>query len=284
MKGRWQPGDGCPQKIFSTEHVRKSSTFSQARRVKSYLGRMTTGPGPGDAVQPQWAALLGGLMLADRVPPDAEVVVGIECGPDALRAVLRPGGFEMRRGTAPDADVTLTGPAELARRLRPGARLAVFEVCRTDDGEPSLPLPLPWSLDGGDSHLATADAIVDRPWLSAYFMRNTDAQSKSIRLYERLGEQTLRLDLDARQRFHAVSAIIGVVVGSAVDLSQEPPQEVLDGAVSRDQFLNRAAESWRELDPEEYPFVHEIDGHDDADQFRSALELTLAGLRLQAGA
>ncbi|WP_042364403.1 TetR/AcrR family transcriptional regulator [Streptacidiphilus neutrinimicus] len=151
---------------------------------------------------------------------------------------------------------------------------------------------LPGSADPIDDLRAMSvtlfDAIVARPWLGAYFMRNINAQSNSIRLYERLGEQTLRLDLSARQRFHAVSAIIGVVVGSAVDLGQEPPQEVLDGAVDRDTYLGRAAAAWRDLDPAAYPFVHEIvdefDGHDDADQFRSALELTLAGLRLQAGA
>ncbi|MFD9492203.1 MULTISPECIES: TetR/AcrR family transcriptional regulator [unclassified Streptomyces] len=136
--------------------------------------------------------------------------------------------------------------------------------------------------------LTLFDAIVDRPWLGAYFMRNTNIQSNSLRLYERLGRQTLRLDLSAHQRFHAVSAIVGVVVGSAVDMGQEPPQEILDGAVDRDEFLGRYAAAWRELDPEEFPFVREIvdefDGHDDVDQFRSALELTLTGLRLQAGA
>nr|WP_134005240.1 TetR/AcrR family transcriptional regulator [Streptomyces sp. 846.5] len=131
-------------------------------------------------------------------------------------------------------------------------------------------------------------AIVDRPWLSAYFMRNTGVQNNSLRLYERLGQQTLRLDLNAHQRFHAVSAIVGVVVGSAIDLGQEPPQEVLDGSSDRNEILGRYAKAWRQLDPEDFPFVHEIvdefDGHDDADQFRSALELTLTGLRLQAGA
>jgi AcrR family transcriptional regulator len=135
--------------------------------------------------------------------------------------------------------------------------------------------------------LTLFDAIVDRPWLGAYFMRETDVQGNSLRLYEKLGEPTLRLDLTARQRFHAVSAVVGVVVGSAVDLGQEPPQEVLDGAVNREDFLHRYAQAWRELDPAEFPFVHEIvdefDGHDDVDQFRSALELTLTGLRLQAG-
>lgn len=132
------------------------------------------------------------------------------------------------------------------------------------------------------------DAIVERPWLGSYFMRNTDLQVNALQLYEHIGEQTLRLDLTARQRFHAVSAIVGVVIGSAADLAQEPPEEVLDGAVDRDEYLHRWAQSWRELDPERFPFVHEIidefDGHDDADQFRAALELTLAGLRLQAGA
>ena len=132
------------------------------------------------------------------------------------------------------------------------------------------------------------DAIVPRPWLGTYFMRNTDLQVNALRLYERIGQQTLRLQLTPQQRFHAVSAIVGVVIGSAVDMAQEPPPEVRDGAVDREQYLHRFAQSWRELDPDDYPFVHEIvdefDGHDDADQFRAALDLTLAGLRLQAGA
>ncbi|MGC5561829.1 TetR/AcrR family transcriptional regulator [Streptomyces sp. FR-108] len=131
------------------------------------------------------------------------------------------------------------------------------------------------------------DAIVDRPWLSAYFMRNTDVQSNSLRLYEKLGEQTLRLDLTPRQRFHAVSAITGVVVGTAADLGMELPQRLLDGHVERDAVLGRFAETWRSLDATDFPFVRQIADefaeHDDRDQFIAALDLTLAGLRLQAG-
>ncbi|MGW5636778.1 TetR/AcrR family transcriptional regulator [Streptomyces sp. NPDC003832] len=132
------------------------------------------------------------------------------------------------------------------------------------------------------------DAIVQRPWLSSYFMRNTSIQDNALGLYEKLGQQTLRLNLTASQRFHAVSAVMGVVIGSAVDLGQEPTQEMIEGDVDRDEYLGVVAQDWRELDPERFPFVHEIvdefDGHDDVDQFRSALDLTLAGLRLQAGA
>jgi SAM-dependent methyltransferase len=49
--------------------------------------------------------------------------------------------------------------AEIAARVRPGGRLAVFEVCRTAGREP--PLPLPWSPDGSDSHLVGAAELRD---------------------------------------------------------------------------------------------------------------------------
>lgn len=49
--------------------------------------------------------------------------------------------------------------SEIARRLRPEARFAVFEVCRTGAASPALPLP--WSLDGTDSHLADAGELRD---------------------------------------------------------------------------------------------------------------------------
>ncbi|MEV0090090.1 helix-turn-helix domain-containing protein [Streptomyces sp. NPDC050738] len=132
------------------------------------------------------------------------------------------------------------------------------------------------------------DAIVDRPWLGAHFMRDIGVEGNSLRLYEKLGQQALRLDLTPQQRFYAVSAIVGTVVANAADMGQEPPPEVLDGVVDRDEFLGRYAAMWRELDTEEYPFVHDIveefDGHDDKAQFLAGLDLTLAGLRLQAGA
>jgi ubiquinone/menaquinone biosynthesis C-methylase UbiE len=48
---------------------------------------------------------------------------------------------------------------EIAQRLAPRARFAVWEVCRTSDAE--LSWPLPWSMDGSDSHLATSDNLRD---------------------------------------------------------------------------------------------------------------------------
>ena len=131
------------------------------------------------------------------------------------------------------------------------------------------------------------DAIADRPWLGAHFMRNTDVQPNALRLFERLGQQVLRLELTPKQSFDAVSALIGYVVGVAADLGQQPPQEVLEGELTREEFVQRYADQWRELDAEDYPFIHtivdEFAGHDDAAQFRAGLDLLLDGLRLQAG-
>jgi sarcosine/dimethylglycine N-methyltransferase len=48
---------------------------------------------------------------------------------------------------------------EVGHHLRPGGRLATFEVCSTDKVQPSLPLP--WSLDGTDSFLTSAEELRD---------------------------------------------------------------------------------------------------------------------------
>jgi ubiquinone/menaquinone biosynthesis C-methylase UbiE len=49
--------------------------------------------------------------------------------------------------------------AHAARLLAPGARLAVWEVCQPRQG--GLPWPMPWSLDGTDSFVATPGALRD---------------------------------------------------------------------------------------------------------------------------
>jgi DNA-binding HxlR family transcriptional regulator len=84
------------------------------------LGRMDTGAEDDDAVQPQWSALFAGMELSPHVIPEAEVVVGIETGGEAVHVVLRHGTFEIRRGTAPEADITLSGPATLVGAVLSG--------------------------------------------------------------------------------------------------------------------------------------------------------------------
>lgn len=136
--------------------------------------------------------------------------------------------------------------------------------------------------------VALFDAIVDRPWLGAYALRDTGTQPHSLRLYEKIGEQTMRLPLTATQRFHATSAVVGFVIGVAADMGHELPEELLSGEVSRQEYLDRATAAWRALDEGEFPFIHHIVNefaeHTDRVQFRAGLDLLLAGIRLQASA
>lgn len=130
------------------------------------------------------------------------------------------------------------------------------------------------------------DTIVDRPWLGAYAMRDTGRQIHSLMLYERIGEEVMRLGLTPRQSFYAASAVVGFVIGTAADMGQELPDAVVSGELDQKQYLAQAAAQWRALDPAQYPFVHfivdEFAVHDDRDQFRAGLDLLLAGLELQA--
>ncbi|MGJ4845370.1 TetR/AcrR family transcriptional regulator [Leifsonia sp. Le1] len=134
---------------------------------------------------------------------------------------------------------------------------------------------------------ALFDTIADRPWLGAYAMRDTGRQVHSLMLYERIGEQVMRLGLTARQSFYAASAVVGFVIGTAADMGQELPDAVISGELDQRQYLAEATGQWRALDPAEYPFIHyivdEFAVHEDRDQFRAGLDLLLAGLELQAG-
>lgn len=47
----------------------------------------------------------------------------------------------------------------IARRLAPGARLAIWEVCQP--GHATLSWPMPWSLDGTDSFVVSAESLLD---------------------------------------------------------------------------------------------------------------------------
>lgn len=136
--------------------------------------------------------------------------------------------------------------------------------------------------------IAMFDTIVDRPWLGAYVLRDTGLQVHSLQLYERIGEEVMRLGLTPRQVFHATSAVVGFVIGTAADLGQEPPAVVVSGEVTREQYLAKITGEWRALDATAYPFIHhivdEFERHSDREQFAAGLDLLLAGLRLKAEA
>jgi DNA-binding HxlR family transcriptional regulator len=75
------------------------------------LELMPVGAQDADAVQPQWLALYAGMELSPAIGEGAQVVVGVETEEEEVRTILRHDSFEIRRGTSPEADVTVSGPA-----------------------------------------------------------------------------------------------------------------------------------------------------------------------------
>ncbi len=77
---------------------------------------------------------------------------------------------------------------EIARRLRPGARFATFEVCLTGATQPTPPLP--WSLDGTDSYLATANQLRDTIAVSGFeTLEWVDETQWILQWFENLGKR-----------------------------------------------------------------------------------------------
>ncbi|UVY82506.1 TetR/AcrR family transcriptional regulator [Brachybacterium sp. NBEC-018] len=134
--------------------------------------------------------------------------------------------------------------------------------------------------------VAFFEVIVRRPWITAYFLRNTRLQPNDLALYERMGQEVMRLGMAPRETFHAISAVVGFVIGIAADLGQQLPREVVEGELSGPEYLEREVAAWRATDPEEYPFAHYVvdvvADHDDTEQFLAGLDLLLEGLRRQA--
>lgn len=107
-----------------------------------------------------------------------------------------------------------------------------------------------------------------------------------MRLFERVGGQVLRLRLTPCESFDAASAVIGFVIGLAADIGRQPPEDVVGGNVTREQYMDGVVTQWRALDQTEFPLLHTIldvfQTDDDVEQFRAGLDLLLDGLRCQA--
>jgi hypothetical protein len=75
---------------------------------------------------------------------------------------------------------------QILRSVRP--RFATFEVCLTGDSQPTPPLP--WSLDGTDSYLATADQLRDTIAASGFeTLEWVDETPWVLRWFEDLGKR-----------------------------------------------------------------------------------------------
>jgi hypothetical protein len=81
-------------------------------------------------------------------------------------------------------------------------------------------------------------------------------------------------------RFDCASALVNYILGLAAQYAAAA--RLLPRETDRSAFLTTVAARWAQLDPAQYPFVHqvaaELPRHDDREQFLAGIDLILAGI------
>ena len=127
--------------------------------------------------------------------------------------------------------------------------------------------------------LGVFDAIDAHPWVGAQLSREP-WQSAVLQIFEGVGGQLQALGVPQRVQFDCASALLNYVLGLAGQYAAGA--RLLAGVADRSAFLATVAGQWAQLDPAEYPFVHQVaaqlPGHDDREQFLAGIDLILAGI------
>ncbi|MFF0575550.1 TetR/AcrR family transcriptional regulator [Streptosporangium saharense] len=129
--------------------------------------------------------------------------------------------------------------------------------------------------------LGLFDAVAEHPWLAAQLaaqlVRNPWGPV-TLRIFESVGRPVSALGVPRDDWFTTTSTLVHYVLGATAQTSQRA-----DGfEVDRAEFLATASRAWRDLDPDDYPFMRAIADqmreHDDREQFLTGVNLVLTGI------
>ncbi|GAA5054706.1 TetR/AcrR family transcriptional regulator [Nocardia callitridis] len=127
--------------------------------------------------------------------------------------------------------------------------------------------------------LGIFDAIDAHPWVGAQLFREP-WRFAMLRIFESVGGPLRALGVPEAALFDAASALVNYILGVAGQNAANARQHAPNA--DRSAFLAIVAERWTELDPDEYPFVHQVAPqlreHDDREQFLAGIDLILAGI------
>jgi AcrR family transcriptional regulator len=127
--------------------------------------------------------------------------------------------------------------------------------------------------------LGVFDAIDAHPWVGTQLSREP-WQSAMLQIFESVGGQLQALGVPGRARFDCASALLNYVLGLAGQYAAAA--RLLPRDTDRSAFLATLAARWEQLDPAQYPFVHQVatqlPEHDDREQFLTGIDLILAGI------
>jgi hypothetical protein len=127
--------------------------------------------------------------------------------------------------------------------------------------------------------LGVFDAIDAHPWVGAQLSREP-WQPAVHQIFEGVGGQLQALGVPERAQFDCASALVNYLLGLAGQYAAAA--RLLARDTDRSAFLATAAARWAQLDPAQYPFMHQVAPqlreHDDREQFLVGINLILAGI------
>jgi AcrR family transcriptional regulator len=127
--------------------------------------------------------------------------------------------------------------------------------------------------------LGAFDAIDAHPWVGTQLSREP-WQPAILQILEGVGGQLQALGVPGRAQFDCASALVNYILGLAGQYAAGA--RLLPRETDRTAFLSTVAAQWAQLDPAEYPFVHQVatqlPGHDDREQFLTGINLILTGI------
>jgi AcrR family transcriptional regulator len=127
--------------------------------------------------------------------------------------------------------------------------------------------------------LGVFDAIDAHPWVGTQ-LAHEPWQSAILQIFEGFGGKLKALGVPGRAQFDCASALLNYVLGLAGQYAAAA--RLITAETDRTAFLATVAARWMQLDPADYPFVHQVatqlPGHDDREQFLAGIDLILAGI------
>ncbi|WP_329522709.1 TetR/AcrR family transcriptional regulator [Streptomyces jietaisiensis] len=137
--------------------------------------------------------------------------------------------------------------------------------------------------------LGLYDAATEHSWLASRLAAQLTREpwgAVTPRIFESMGRPLRDLGVPRGDWFTTTSTLVHYVLG-ATSQNAQAADDVPGGAPPdteevRAAFLDTASRAWRDLDPEEYPFLHDIAdqmrAHEDRAQFLAGVDLILAGV------
>ena len=123
------------------------------------------------------------------------------------------------------------------------------------------------------------DAIDSHPWVGTQVSREP-WQFAMLQILEGVGRQLQALGVPEQAQFNCASALVNYILGLAGQYAAAA--RLIPRETDRSAFLATAAARWAQLDPAQYPFVHQVAAqlpeHDDREQFLAGIDLILAGI------